>query len=56
MTDAKETQNNAISLLKKDHQKVKQAFAQYEELGPYAFVHKKNWQMKFVQNLHCIPN
>ena len=30
MTDAKETQNNAISLLKKDHQKVKQAFAQYE--------------------------
>lgn len=41
MTDAKKTQNNAITLLKNDHQKVKQAFAQYEELGPYAFVHKK---------------
>ncbi|MDX1749294.1 MAG: hemerythrin domain-containing protein [Methylophaga sp.] len=41
MTDTKKTQHNAITLLKKDHQKVKQAFAQYEELGPYAFVHKK---------------
>ena len=41
MTDTKKTQHNAITLLKNDHQKVKQAFAQYEELGPYAFVHKK---------------
>ena len=41
MTDTKKTQHNAITLLKKDHQKVKQAFTQYEELGPYAFVHKK---------------
>ena len=41
MTDTKKTQHNAITLLEKDHQKVKQAFAQYEELGPYAFVHKK---------------
>ena len=41
MTDTKKTQHNAITLLLKDHQKVKQAFAQYEELGPYAFVHKK---------------
>jgi len=41
MTDTKKTQHNAINLLKKDHQKVKQAFAQYQELGPYAFVHKK---------------
>lgn len=41
MTDTKKTQHNAITLLKKDHQRVKQAFAQYEELGPYAFVHKK---------------
>tara|TARA_R110000787_G_scaffold277923_1_gene387471 strand:- start:482 stop:943 length:462 start_codon:yes stop_codon:yes gene_type:complete len=41
MTDPSKTQHNAINFLKNDHQKVKQAFDQYEELGPYAFVHKK---------------
>lgn len=32
---------NAITLLKDDHQKVKQAFAQFEELGPQAFKGKR---------------
>ncbi len=32
---------NAITLLKDDHQKVKQAFAQFEELGPQAYVGKR---------------
>ena len=33
---------DAISLLKNDHRKVEKAFAQYEELGPYAYIGKKN--------------
>jgi len=40
MTDI-EKNANAITLLKKDHQKVKQAFAKYEDLGPHAYVGKK---------------
>lgn len=41
MTDTKNNPGNAITLLKNDHKKVKQAFAKYEELGPYAYVGKK---------------
>lgn len=41
MKDTKVKHSDAITLLKNDHKKVKQAFAQYEELGPYAFVGKK---------------
>lgn len=41
MTDIERKQNNVITLLKQDHDKVKQAFADYEELGPYAYVGKK---------------
>lgn len=41
MTDTKMPHSDAITLLKNDHQKVKQAFAKYEELGPYAYVGKK---------------
>lgn len=41
MTTQQKNGVNAITLLKDDHQKVKQAFAQFEELGPQAYVGKR---------------
>lgn len=41
MASTEQKQNNVIALLKQDHDKVKQAFAEYEKLGPYAYVGKK---------------
>ncbi len=41
MTTQQNNGINAITLLKDDHKKVKQAFAQFEELGPQAYVGKK---------------
>lgn len=41
MTTQQKNGVSAITLLKDDHQKVKQAFADFEELGPQAYVGKR---------------
>jgi iron-sulfur cluster repair protein YtfE (RIC family) len=51
MTDSKVKYQDAITLLKKDHKEVKQAFSQYEELGPKAYVGKKKLANKICAEL-----
>lgn len=49
MTATKQT--DALSLLKQDHRKVKDAFAKFEELGPQAFKTKKSLADQICQEL-----
>lgn len=51
MKDNQSKPTDAITLLKKDHRQVEQAFAEYEELGPYAFVGKKKLADKICDEL-----
>ncbi|THK42146.1 hemerythrin domain-containing protein [Methylophaga sp. SB9B] len=51
MTDSKIKHSDAITFLKKEHREVEEAFAQYEELGPKAYVGKKKLADKICAEL-----
>lgn len=42
---------NAIDLLEQDHRKVEKAFEKYEQLGPQAYVHKKELADSICEDL-----